>query len=183
MKTADIHLFVYRRLWDQVLLPHADGLLARAAEKFSGHPGDWAVSRPRGEKPFFTHHPELHFSLSHSGDFWVCAMARQALGLDLQQQRVHQLERLSRRFFSREELAFLESQDYQDFFSVWTAKEAFVKFSGQGIDRDFSGFSVAGPEGLLSRVQGLRLRHLPFLPDYALCLCAREVETVLLRLL
>lgn len=182
-RAAEIHLFLYRRPWDQVILPHSDQLLARAAEKYSGQSSAWQVARPKGEKPFFSHHPELHFSLSHSGDFWLCAMARQPLGLDLQQHRVQQMERLSQRFFSPAELAYLESQDYADFFSVWTAKEAYVKFTGQGIQQDFGSFSVAGPDGLASQVEGTQLRHLPFLPGYDLCLCAKEIEAVLLRLL
>ncbi|MDO4732708.1 MAG: 4'-phosphopantetheinyl transferase superfamily protein [Bacillota bacterium] len=182
-KEWDIHLFLYRRPWDQPLLPHSDLLLARAGALFSGAEGGWSVCRPPGEKPFFAHRPELHFSLSHSGDFWLCAMSRQELGLDLQQQRVQQVERLSRRFFSPQELDFLQQQDYADFFSVWAAKEAFVKHSGRGIRQDFGSFSVAGPQGLLEEVAGLQLRQLPFLPGYSLCLCAERLCCVLLRLL
>ena len=65
-----------------------------------------------------------------------------------------------------------------DFYRVWAAKESFVKFSGEGISGNFGRFSVAGPQGILSRVDGLQLRFVPFRCDYTLCVCAKEISSV-----
>ena len=60
---------------------------------------------------------------------------------------------------------------------MWTAKESYVKFTGEGITDDFSSFSVVDGKGRFG-VGGTVLRHLPFLENYALCLCtAEEAET------
>ena len=60
------------------------------------------------------------------------------------------------------------------------AKESFVKFSGEGIGGNFGRFSVVGQQGLLPEVDGLQLRFVPFRCDYTLCVCAREISSVLL---
>ena len=83
----------------------------------------------------------LHFSLAHSDDIAVFAMSREAaLGIDVE--RVRELSDLSRVaalvFSSRESLQWRrlpESQRLQAFFDVWTRKEAFLKGTGQGLQK------------------------------------------------
>lgn len=181
MARQDIHLFFYRRRADQAALPHSDHLLARAGEKFLGCRDGWQISRPLHGKPSFSQRPQIHFSLSHSGEYWLCAMGRQPVGLDLQEHRYLDAEGLSRRFFHPAEAAYLQAQEQADFFAVWAAKESFVKYSGQGIDQQFGSFSVVGEQGLAGEVAGLGLLHLPFLPGYALCLCTQSPGAVLFR--
>lgn len=43
------------------------------------------VEKGLGASLISPEYPWLHFSISHSGDFWACAMAAQEVGLDLQQ--------------------------------------------------------------------------------------------------
>lgn len=162
----------------------SDPLLAQAAQRYTqlGNaptaPADWQVERPRGGKPYFPYRPDIQFSLSHSGAFWVCALAQQPVGLDLQQHRPCPRQALARRFFSPEECAYLQNRDAPDFFRIWAAKESYVKYTGEGITSRFSQFFVAGPDGLLDRVQGAQLRFLPGPSGYSLCLCAPAIQTV-----
>lgn len=153
---------------------HSHALLYQAAARYSGRsPGELGplTAGPWG-KPAFSLHPELHFSLTHSGVWWMCALSSRPVGLDLQLHRSHSPpEVLSRRFFHPREDAFLAARDYRDFFDLWSAKESYVKFTGRGFYLDPAQFSVVSPEGAFPRVEGAALRLIPLSPGYSLCLC------------
>ena len=138
------------------------------------------ILRREREKPAFDPAPP-YFSISHSGAFWTCAVAAVPLGIDLQRHQPCRQERIARRFFHPAEAAWLEGRPTADFFTIWTAKESYVKFTGTGIDDQFSSFSVVGTDGRISCCRGAVLRHLPFLPDYTLCLCTPENAEVQLE--
>lgn len=148
-------------------------LLARAAALYTGRaPEEFTalLSGTRG-KPYFTAHPELHFSISHSADFWACAMNGAAVGLDVQAARAQDTERIARRFFHPLERAYLERCGYGEFFRVWAAKESYCKYTGAGIDGTFSAFSVTDGERLLVRMADVWLCHFTPREGYAACLC------------
>ena len=54
-------------------------------------------------KPFLPGLPDIHFNLSHSGDYIACAFSDQEVGLDLQEHsRPHtSIVRIAKRFFPR----------------------------------------------------------------------------------
>ena len=127
-------------------LPCSDQLIALAAEKWcteNGHtPFRADVLRPKFEKPRFVHAPDIHFSVSHSENYWVCIMDQHPVGIDLQfNQRVN-AESIARRHFHPLEALWLEKHP-EDFFRIWTAKEAFVKAVGLGIGRGIALTDVA----------------------------------------
>ena len=112
----------------------------------------WDLVKDKKGKPFFPGHPEVFVSITDSRDFWMIAFADHPVGIDLQKMQVHgSIERLAKRFFHLEETAsILEPADEKErderFFRVWAAKEAYVKFTGQGIDSAFSDFFVVSRE-------------------------------------
>lgn len=148
-----------RRLLRQVLRHHAGD----AAE-------DPLVFGPFG-KPQLPACPGLHFSVTHSGGFWMCAVSGTPVGLDLQIFQDCDRARLSRRFFHPDEDAFLRRREYADFFALWAAKESYLKYTGQGITQELSACSVVSPEGAFPSAPGAALRLLPWRREYALCLC------------
>lgn len=83
----------------------------------------------------------LHFSLAHSNDIAVFAISREApVGIDVE--LVRELSDLygmvSTVFSSREKglwRSLPESQRLQAFFDAWTRKEAFLKGTGQGLQK------------------------------------------------
>ncbi len=112
-------------------------LLCKAAGLFSGE-RDFTLISERGRKPYFRD-SGVKFSLSHSGNVWVCAFAYGEVGLDFQlcSSRANP-ERVARRYFHQNELeAYLSGTN---FYKIWTAKEAAVKLTGWGIDRRFTEF-------------------------------------------
>lgn len=165
--------------------PSSRQCLVRCAALFSGESPEgaeatWPVEREERGKPFFPNHPQVHCSVTHSGDYWLGAFCTQQVGIDLQIHKPGRLAALSHRFFHPEEDRYLQRAGFADFYRVWAAKESFVKFSGEGIGGNFGRFSVVGQQGLLPEVDGLQLRFVPFRCDYTLCVCAREISSVLL---
>lgn len=103
----------------------------------------------------------LHFSLSHSGDFVFCAVARTEVGADLEALRPIR-PALAERVCSPAELEYVCPQgvfDSERFLSVWTAKEAYLKYTGEGIATDLRRIETADAQGLRPEICGLRLLH------------------------
>ena len=80
----------------------------------------------------------LHFNVSHSGDFVVCAVDAQPVGVDIEV--IHPVRPvLAARVCCPEELAYAAPGGDLDpvrFFEIWTAKEALLKYRGTGIRGD-----------------------------------------------
>lgn len=138
------------------------------------------VSRNPWGKPYFPNAPQIHFSITHSGAYWFCAFGPAPLGLDLQEHRNADFPKLSKRFFHPLEAAYLEHCNYADFFPVWAAKESYVKYLGTGFVKEAGSFSVVDENAmaLSESVGAAKLKHIPFQPDYSLCLCAEGIGQV-----
>ncbi len=125
-------------------------------------------------KPFLKNFPHIHFSLSHSGPWAVCAVGEAPLGVDVEQPRCTM--EIARRFFKLEELPETEDKDY--LLRLWTAKESFVKALGGGLTIPLDSFSVR-----LTETEAILEQSLSPLPyklqeftagDCRICLCATE---------
>lgn len=123
-------------------------------------------------KPGFKAGPQ--FSVSHSGDYWLCAFNTDAVGVDLQQHTGCSRKKIAGRFFHTDENRFI-GDNPDRFFLVWTAKEAYVKLTGQGITDEFSKFSVIDEQGKFSRPDAY-FQHIPCKKGYSLCLCTQNAR-------
>ena len=141
------------------------------------------LAREPGGKPYFPG-SSLHFSISHSGKWWLCAFARERLGLDIQQHQPCNKEQLSSRFFHPLEDAFLRHNAYEEFYRLWAAKESWLKYTGQGITGGMDNFSVVDCQGNFPVISGQDARLQPVEwpeDDYSVCLCARRIDNIILR--
>jgi 4'-phosphopantetheinyl transferase len=87
------------------------------------------------------------FSLSHAGDLALVAVARCAVGVDIEHEREDLApDGIVARYFSES-----EAQDYfalppalrrPAFLAAWTLKEAYLKATGEGLRRPLNSFSV-----------------------------------------
>ena len=95
------------------------------------------LRREPGGRPVLGEHPQWHFSLSHSGDWAVCALANSLVGVDVEKYRPIRVLTLARRYFLPAETAWLESlpepERNRAFFRLWTAKESYLKAQGLGL--------------------------------------------------
>ncbi len=128
-------------------------LLQRLAVSFLRAPEDRvSVARTEKGKPFFPCMPSVNVAVSHSGPYFVCAFSDVPVGVDIQEHASLETKgkenvgkralRIAERFFHKSETEFVRVAPEQRFFAVFTAKESYVKFTGRGIDADFSRFSV-----------------------------------------
>lgn len=106
------------------------------------------IVRLSGGKPCFSHFPNLHFNLSHSGGLALCALGDSPVGVDIQIVKDTWREELPRRVCSREELAWLDGQEdrWGAFAQLWSLKEARVKYTGEGLRAGVREVAVPLPE-------------------------------------
>lgn len=91
---------------------------------------------PEG-KPFFKCTPNLHFNLSHSGEFVFIAFSCEPVGFDIENMsRKADFRQLAKRFFHAQEIELMDRSakpEHITFLELWTAKEAILKLFGVGI--------------------------------------------------
>ncbi|BAU66329.1 phosphopantetheine-protein transferase [Stanieria sp. NIES-3757] len=81
----------------------------------------------------------LQFNLSHSQDLALYGFSiNQKIGIDLEHLRsIYDVEKLAQRFFSEREYKLITESDFdkkqQVFLQFWTAKEAYLKATGEGL--------------------------------------------------
>ncbi len=100
---------------------------------------------PQG-KPYFKDYPEIHFSLSHSGNMAVLAISDGEVGIDVQKSRGFR-EKVTKRFYQAEEIKRIEATEDIEikerlFYQIWTGKEAYIKYTGKGMGQDLRSFCV-----------------------------------------
>lgn len=175
----------------------AAGLLADYALRAEGYAdccvayepeGRPKVVRAAGTKP-------VYVSLSHSGDYAVCAVADRPVGVDIQKRETVRMGML-RHFFTQEETqAFLvryglNGEDARkgilpkmaadEFFRLWTVKESYMKLTGEGMAEGFANIRVelacgrAWAEGKdAASVREYRVKE-----DYFLSACLAEKQGI-----
>lgn len=92
------------------------------------------VVRNAKGKPFFPEKPELHFNLSHSGGYALCALGNSPVGVDIQMIKPWKT-RLLDRVCSPEERRWLRERGDRDgdFALIWAKKESLCKQRGTGL--------------------------------------------------
>jgi 4'-phosphopantetheinyl transferase len=137
---------------------------------------------PNG-KPELQENVTLHFNISHSGQWVVCAIAPVPVGIDVERIRPVKPE-LAERFFTTKEFNNLQTLPEEErtvkFIELWTLKESFLKAIGRGLTRNLNSFSVE-PNGRLFKVSGEdssndhHLKLFEIDPGYRLAVCAPSV--------
>lgn len=98
---------------------------------------------------------DIQFNISHSGNFVVCAADKKSIGVDIEEIRPVKLS-VAKRVYTQTELFYLfgytptdnafdktpDSQMLVRFFELWTAKEAYLKYTGTGLVDNLKELSV-----------------------------------------
>ena len=96
-------------------------------------------------KPYLPDWPELHFSLSHSGDRVMCAVSRSEVGCDVEEAGSDEADRRRIGYIARcltERERALALADPAAFYKIWTLKESFLKLTGKGLTIPLASFEV-----------------------------------------
>lgn len=85
------------------------------------------------------------FNISHAGDWVVCAVDHDFVGIDVEEMRDAPTE-VADRFFSPDERLALqcapESARKELFYQIWTLKESYIKAVGMGLSMNLAAFTV-----------------------------------------
>ena len=127
-----------------------------------------------GRKPYLRGNPFL-LSISHSGEYWACAVGAAPVGLDIQLRQPCNYRDIASRFFTTEEQDYLRPRGAEAFFDLWAAKESYIKRRGADM-RMLRSFSVVRDGALICPDEGAQLRLFRCLPGYSMCLCAAETQ-------
>ena len=102
--------------------------------------------RAKGEhgKPFFTLQPKIHYNITHSGKYVMCILAGQEVGIDVQQHRKANYERMLERMVPQDMIREILDADEPEkaFFTQWVLREAYIKWTGEGLSRDLRTISL-----------------------------------------
>lgn len=134
-------------------------MLHFALEQWLGKPAPGLQHGTYG-KPFIGE-PDTHFSVSHSGSFVAVAVtAYGPIGIDIETRaNAATAADVAPLCMTPEELAYWQElnewESVQFFASLWRLKEAVLKASGEGLNRDLRSIRLDGFPG------PLRIRHLP----------------------
>ena len=127
------------------------GLLLRYGLRAAGlAPAAEEIRTGEHGKPFFPD-GRIRFSLSHSGDWALCALGAFELGCDLEEIRPIDLK-LGQRFHPLEYTDILSGDTEEErlklFYRCWTLKESFMKATGLGMALPLDGFLIRRDGGI-----------------------------------
>ncbi|HHW67016.1 MAG TPA: 4'-phosphopantetheinyl transferase superfamily protein [Epulopiscium sp.] len=96
-------------------------------------------------KPFLCDYSCIHFNLSHSREWIVCALGPVPVGIDIEFIRPIDFD-LAKMFFSEYDYKNLMKkkglEKLKFFYDLWTIKESYVKAKGMGMTIPFNSFSI-----------------------------------------
>lgn len=96
-------------------------------------------------KPVLHEPNRTHFSISHSGNWVVCAVDDSAVGIDVEMIKPIGFE-IAERFFSKDEFISLINQPEEMklayFYMIWTLKESYIKAEGKGLSIPLNSFTI-----------------------------------------
>ncbi|WP_339271864.1 4'-phosphopantetheinyl transferase superfamily protein [Paenibacillus sp. FSL K6-1330] len=108
-------------------------------------------------KPSLKNHDNLHFNVSHSGHWIVCAVSHEPVGIDVEKMEAIDMD-IAKRFFHKTEFNALLHCDpsvrLSRFFDLWTLKESYIKAVGKGLHLPLDSFALELLEGEWAPVLG-----------------------------
>ena len=86
------------------------------------------------EKPYLSGRPDIHFSLSHTGNAVLCALDSRPVGADIEMISTRGLEHLLSVLSADECEAVRQAENPAvQFLCFWTRKESYLKLTGEGL--------------------------------------------------
>lgn len=124
---------------------------------------------PHG-KPYLSDCPDIHFNLSHSGEYAVMALSDRNVGIDIEKLRPVGTSVIKKAFGEKaaEEFVNLPEEDsIQKFAELWTSAESYGKLSGEGV------FTLLGsPLSSVDSISGYCFHKCTDIEGYFLTVCS-----------
>lgn len=162
------------------------GLLLRHAFLQEGY-GDklWRqieISEGSYGKPYISNCKDFFYSLSHSGEWVICAVDDVETGVDIQ--KVGELKMaVAKRFYASEEYDRLLHYDFDknkqtaELYRMWTAKESCAKLTGRGIGAGISKYVTdSAYTHIMNREENSQfyIKLYECISGYMICVCSER---------
>lgn len=129
-------------------------------------------------KPFFENLP-LEFSVTNSGEMWMCAISEKPCGIDLQVAKDAPHGKIAERFFKPEESEYVKTFGEEGFFRLWVRREAYGKMTGEGLWGDMPSLVCAGAHGdleFLENIDGFNISDIEIGEGIYCAVCTADSE-------
>ena len=132
-------------------------------------------------KPILDCPLEIHFNISHSCEWVVCAISSQEIGIDIEKMEPINIS-IAKKFFNVEEYQFLlmqkEAERVPSFYQIWCAKESYVKAIGVGLSISLDAFTIGIVDDAIVLKNGIDsidyyLKELYIDLNYKLIVCSK----------
>ncbi|EMB64222.1 4'-phosphopantetheinyl transferase family protein [Streptococcus mutans] len=102
-------------------------------------------------KPYIKDYSQIHYNISHSGEWVVVAIGKSPIGIDVENRR-EDWDLIGERVFSESE-KYWSQNSYKRKAILWTIKEAYVKYLGTGLSKSLNSFSIDIKRKIITEVQ------------------------------
>lgn len=170
----------YRTMIGDFLLDHV--LKKRIGTRLK----DITVEKNAYGKPVLPDYPYLQFNVSHSGNYVVCAVHDQLVGIDVEKVQSFDLRLAKHLFTGFEYRDILDSKNRnRTFFEIWTLKESYIKALGKGLAIPLHSFRVRSTGNNQmeifdmdknEKVNDFICKQYTISDDYKLAVCAKTVR-------
>lgn len=94
-------------------------------------------------KPYIAGFEKWYFNISHTPGMIGIAVSEEPVGIDVEKVRDADF-RIAKRFFTAQENFHIENATNKEkcFFEIWTKKEAYLKYTGRGLNDSLKSFDV-----------------------------------------
>ncbi len=112
-------------------------------ERYGLKDKDIIIQKTQYGKPYLANYKNIHFNLSHSGDWVLCGVGDSPIGIDVEQINDKDFS-IAKKVFTKEESDYLFTQNENDkirvFYNIWTLKESYIKNVGRGLSIPLKSF-------------------------------------------
>ena len=124
----------------------------------------------------------IHFNISHSGDYVVCAVGDGIVGCDIE--KIGQFrEPVVKRFFTEQETSYINAFSgegkKEEFYRLWTMKESYMKMTGEGLTLDSKRIEFSLGENVQVYRDGVKVSCAIkeyYLFGYKLTVCSEDMD-------
>lgn len=130
------------------------------------------IEKNENGKPDFT--KSCHFNISHSKDYWICAISYDEVGCDIQKIENKDYQKIANKVFVE------EVSDINQFYQVWSAKEAYSKLTSLGLS-DFKNFKIESHKVIKDGKTVANVTYPKFKKDYQLAICTYQRSNIIIK--
>ena len=125
----------------------------------------------------------IHFNLSHSGDYVLLAIDEFEVGVDIEKISTIK-QKVADKYFTLQENSWLkDNNENENFYYLWTGKESVIKAKGQGL-KNTKTFCLLPINNCIHEIMGEQFfLNWAKIEDYVYCVCSKTNSPIKLTIL